>query len=91
MLDKIERIARIKRVENDVTNRFDRKSGFKEENPNSKKKFTNVLKRVVDEGNEAATVQISESAAYLQLTSTASHSLFYMSGLSLNQLINAVE
>ena len=30
MLDKIERIARIKRVENDVTNRFDRKSGFKE-------------------------------------------------------------
>ena len=91
MLDKIERIARIKRVENDVTNRFDRKRGFKDDT-NSKKKFSSALQKAVDESNEAATVQISDSAAaYLQLTSTPSHSLFYMSGLSLNQLIDAVD
>ena len=94
MLDKIERIARIKRVENDVTNRFDRKRGFKEDRQNSKKKFSTTLQRAIDNDAEvasAATVQISDSAVYLQLTSTPSHSLFYRSGLTLHQLIGAAE
>ena len=92
MLEKIERIARIKRVENDVAKRFDRKSGYKDEQ-NSKKKFSKTLQNAVDKSNEvAATVQLSDSvnmssAVSVHLTATPSHSLFYMSGLSLNQLI----
>ena len=90
MLEKIERIARIKHTENDVSKRFDRKHGYKDER-NPKKKFSTQLQAAVErrEHNDAATVQLSPAAvaASVQLTSTPSHSLFYFSGLSLNQLI----
>ncbi len=89
MLEKIERITRIKPAENDVSKRFDRKHGYKDER-NSKKKFSQALQTAVEKReNDAATVQLSPAAvaASVQLTSTPSHSLFYFSGLSLNQLI----
>ena len=90
MLEKVERIARIKGIENDVTNRFDRKRGYKDEQ-NSKKKFSKALQKAVEknEGDSAATVQLSgfSVAASVHLTATPSHSLFYLSGLSLNQLV----
>ncbi|MBR1729206.1 MAG: hypothetical protein IJ728_06740 [Selenomonadaceae bacterium] len=89
MLEKIERIARVKRAENDISKRFDRKHGYKDEQK-SKKKFSQTLQAAIDRrGNEAATVQLSPAAvaASVQLTSTPSHSLFYFSGLSLNQLV----
>ena len=89
MLERIERISRVKRTENDVHDRFNRKHGYKDEQ-NSKKKFSQVFKTAVDKRiDEAATVQLSPAsvAASVQLTSTPSHSLFYMSGLSLEQLV----
>lgn len=91
MLEKIERIARIKPAENDVSKRFDRKHGYKDER-NSKKKFSQTLQTAVEKRektNEAATIQLSPAAvaASVQLTATPSHSLFYFSGLSLAQLV----
>ena len=93
MLEKIERIARIKPAENDTSKRFDRKQGYKDDR-NSKKKFSQTLQTAVDKRerervNEAVTIQLSPAAvaASVQLTSTPSHSLFYFSGLSLAQLV----
>lgn len=91
MLEKIERIARIKPAENDTSKRFDRKQGYKDDR-NSKKKFSQTLQTAVEKRervNEAATIQLSPAAvaASVQLTSTPSHSLFYFSGLSLAQLV----
>ena len=91
MLEKIERIARIKPTENDVSKRFDRKHGYKDER-NSKKKFSSALQNAVEkreQTNEAATVLLSPAsvAASVQLNNTPSHSLFYLSGLSLAQLV----
>ncbi len=89
MLEKIERVARVKHAENDVSKRFDRKNGYKDER-NPKKKFSNTLQAAIErKDNDAATVQLSPAAvaASVQLTSTPSHSLFYFSGLSLNQLV----
>ena len=89
MLEKIERISRVKHTENDVSKRFDRKNGYKDER-NPKKRFSTQLQAAVERReNDAATVQLSPAAvaASVQLTSTPSHSLFYFSGLSLNQLV----
>ena len=91
MLEKIERITRIKHAENDVSKRFDRKHGYKDER-NSKKKFSSALQDAVEKkehSNEAATVLLSPAsvAASVQLNNTPSHSLFYFSGLSLAQLV----
>ena len=91
MLEKIERIARIKPAENDVSKRFDRKHGYKDER-NSKKKFSSALQNAVEkreQTNEAVTVLLSPAsvAASVQLNNTPSHSLFYLSGLSLTQLV----
>lgn len=90
MLEKIERISRIKPAENDVSKRFDRKNGYKDDR-NPKKRFSNALQEAVDkkETDEAATVLLSPAsvAASVQLNNTPSHSLFYLSGLSLDQLV----
>ena len=89
MLEKIERIARIKQSENDVSKRFDRKHGYKDER-DPKKRFSTTLQAAIErKDNDAATVQLSPAAvaASVQLTSTPSHSLFYFSGLTLNQLV----
>ncbi len=91
MLEKIGRIARIKPADNDVSKRFDRKNGYKDER-NPKKKFSNALQDAVDKRekiDEAATVLLSPMsvAASVQLNNTPSHSLFYLSGLSLDQLV----
>jgi len=85
LLDKIERVARVKGVDNDVTKRFDRKRGYKDES-GSKKRFSQSLQTAIDK--DAVDVQISTNAAVsLDLSRTATHSLFYQSGLSLYQLI----
>ena len=85
-VEKIERVARVKGVTNDNRHRFNngRRRG---DEGNS---FADELRRAMNMNNKKATpakkTEIPE-AYNLELTNCGTHSLFYMSNLSLDRLL----
>lgn len=80
MIERIEKIARVKRIENDVGRRFD------ERQQNGGKSFLDELNSAMGKKARAKPVKISEPYT-LDLQNTANQSLFYYSGLDLEALL----
>ncbi len=82
MIERIERIARVKPVDDDVGRRFDSRN-HRDDKDNS---FLNELRQAMNKKNAPKTSEIP--AAYnLELTSIGTQSLFYSGGLSLEALL----
>ena len=86
MLDRVEKISRVARVNgvaHDNKHRFDSGRGRRDE----KNSFAEELQRVMNK--KAAPVKKTEipEAYDLELTSCGTHSLFYASGLGLERLL----
>ena len=78
MVEKIERIARVKGIESNADKRFNRKNGRNDDS--DKKKFESTLNAAVkrraepeNRSNEAAQLELRN----LPIHSIATHSLFY--------------
>ena len=84
MIDKIERIARIKRVDNDVGRRFDtgRNKGGGDDGS-----FASELWRVLGKKTEKKSSEIPEAYS-LELTDRGANSLFYFGKWDLPSLLN---
>ena len=82
MIERIEKIARVKRVENDVGRRFD------DRQQNGGKSFLDELNRAFGKKSVSKSAKISEPYA-LELTSVGTQSLFYYCGLDLEALLPA--
>ncbi|MBR5913699.1 MAG: hypothetical protein IKZ58_05015 [Selenomonadaceae bacterium] len=80
MIERIAKIARVKRVENDVGRRFD------DRQQNSGKSFLDELNSAMGKKARPKPVKISEPYA-VDLQNTATQSLFYYSGLDLEALL----
>lgn len=83
MLEKIEKILRIKNVDNDVGRRFDSRRRNGEEDGSG---FANELRRVMHKKNKVEPSEVPE-AYKLELTNIGTQSLFYYGGLNLNELL----
>ena len=89
MLDRIEeleRIDRVKGVTNDNRHRFNSGRGRRDETGS----FADELRRAMNIPKKTASPvkKIAIPEAYeLEITSSGTHSLFYMSGLSLDRLL----
>lgn len=85
MLDRVEKVARVARVNaiNDNQQRFNSGRGRREDTGS----FAEELRRVMNK--KAAPVKKTEipEAYNLELTNCGTHSLFYASGLSLERLL----
>ena len=86
MLDRVEKIARVARVNgiaNDNKHRFNSGRGRRDETGS----FAEELRRVMNK--KSAPVKKTEipEAYNLELTNCGTHSLFYASGLSLERLL----
>lgn len=79
MVERIERVARVKGIENDFGRRFDRKHG-RGNADGDKKKFESTLNAAVKRGEERAN-RVSDAAELelrnMPLHNIATHSLFY--------------
>lgn len=84
MLEKIEKISRVKSVDFDVGRRFDSRRHQGDDDSGS---FASELKRVLNKKTEKKPSEIPE-AYKLDITSSGTHSLFYFGGLDLNSLLN---
>ena len=86
MLDRVEKVARVARVNgisNDNKHRFNSGRGRREETGS----FAEELRRVMNK-KAAPVKKIEIPEAYnLELTNCGTHSLFYASGLSLDMLL----
>ncbi|MBR6266896.1 MAG: hypothetical protein IKR28_00990 [Selenomonadaceae bacterium] len=81
MVERIERIARIKGVDYDVERPFERKENYQD---SKKKKFAQTLNQAM---RKDQTRESSMPTPYrLELSTRATQSLFYQDGLSLRQL-----
>ena len=81
MVERIEKIARIKGVEYDVSRPFDRKEGYQD---NKKKKFAQELNQAMQKSQkQESTMPIPYR---LELNTRATQSLFYQGGLDLRHL-----
>ena len=81
MVERIERIARVKGVEYDVERSFERKEGYQD---SKKKKFAQELNQAMQKNQKTeSTMPIPYR---LELNTRATQSLFYQGGLNLNQL-----
>ena len=80
MIEKIEKIARVQRVDNDVGKRFD------ERRQSGNKSFLEELHQAMDKKNPRKPAKISDAYS-LELTSTGTQSLFYYAGLDLEALL----
>ena len=88
MLDRIEeleRIDRVKGVPNDNRHRFNSGRGRRDENGS----FADELRRAMNIPKKTSSVKKTPipEAYKLEITSSGTHSLFYMSGLSLDRLL----
>ena len=82
MIEKIEKIARVQKVNNDVGRRFD------DRQQNGGKSFLDELNSAMGKKNPSKPVKFSEPYA-VDLQNTATQSLFYYSGLDLEALLPA--
>ena len=82
MIEKIEKIMPVKRVDNDVGRPFD------EQRRNGGKSFLDELNRAFGKKSADKPAKISEPYA-LELTSIGTQSLFYYAGLDLEALLPA--
>ena len=82
MVEKIERVARVKGIENDVSRRFNRKNG-RGGNDGDKKHFESTLNSAVKRQAAARTVGDTDS---FEIRTFATHSLFYRMN-SLDELL----
>ena len=81
MVDRIERVARIKDVEYDVGRSFERKEGYRDQQ--EKRKFSEVLQSVMKRGVKQ---ESSVPEPYrLELNTRATQSLFYQNGVELSR------
>ena len=80
MIEKIEKIARVQRVDNDVGKRFD------ERRQSNNKSFLEELHQAMGKKNSRKPAKISDAYS-LELTSTGTQSLFYYAGLDLEALL----
>lgn len=86
MLDRVEKIARVARVNgiaNDNKHRFNSGRGRREETGS----FAEELRRVMNKKAEPVKKTEIPEAYNLELTACGTHSLFYASGLSLERLL----
>ena len=88
MLDRIEeleRIDRVKGVTNDNRHRFNSGRGRRDETGS----FADELRRAMNLPKKISSVKKTPipEAYELEITSSGTHSLFYMSGLSLDRLL----
>ena len=81
MVEKIERVARVKGVDYDVGRRFDSRG-----NGDGGGSFAEELNRVINKKREVKSSEIPE-AYKLELSSIGTQSLFYYGGLNLNDLL----
>ncbi len=82
MVERIEKVARIKGVDYDVEHRFDRKEDYQD---NRKKKFAQTLNQAMSR-NQAQEKNSMPIPYRLELNTRATQSLFYQDGLNLSQL-----
>ncbi len=80
MIERIEKVARVKGVDYDVSRSFDRKEGYQDQ---KKKKFSQILNQAVEKKKSESTTPIPYQ---LELSTRPTQSLFYQDGLNLNQL-----
>ena len=80
MVERIQKIARVKKVENDVGRRFD------ERRQNGGKSFLEELNTAMGKKTVAKETKIPDAYA-LELTSTGTQSLFYYAGMDLEALL----
>ncbi len=80
MIERIEKVARVKGVDYDVSRSFDRKEGYQDQ---KKKKFSQILNQAVDKKKSESNMPIPYQ---LELSTRPTQSLFYQDGLNLNQL-----
>jgi len=86
MLDRVEKIARVARVNgiaNDNKHRFNSGRGRRDETGS----FAEELRRVMNKKAEPVKKTEIPEAYNLELTSCGTHSLFYSGGLSLERLL----
>ena len=82
MVEKIEKVARVKGVDYDVGRRFDSRR-----NGDDGGSFASELNRVINKKKEVKSGEIPE-AYKLELSSIGTQSLFYYGGLNLSELLN---
>lgn len=85
-IEELERVDRVKGVTNDNRHRFNSGRGKRDETGT----FADELRRAMSIPKKVTTPvkKISVPEAYeLEITSSGTHSLFYMSGLSLDRLL----
>ena len=84
-IEKIERIDRVKGVTNDNRQRFNSGRGRRDETGT----FADELRRAMSLPKKVKAVKKTPvpEAYQLDITSSGTHSLFYMSGLSLDRLL----
>lgn len=80
MIEKVQKIARIKKIDNDVGRRFD------ERRQNNNKSFFEELNRAMDKKTAVKPSKIPDAYS-LELTSPGTQSLFYYGGLDLEALL----
>lgn len=80
MIEKVQRIARVKRIDNDVGRRYD------EQKNGGGKSFLDELNTAMGKKNTPKSVKISDPYA-LELTSTGTQSLFYYGSMDLEALL----
>ena len=80
MIERVERINRVKRVDNDVGRQYD------DSRRNGGRSFLDELNSAMGKKNIPKPVKISDHYK-LELTSTGTQSLFYYSGLDLEALL----
>lgn len=80
MIERIEKISRVKRVDNDVGRQYD------DSQRNSGRSFLDELNSAMGKKNIPKPVKISDPYA-LELTSIGTQSLFYYAGLDLEALL----
>lgn len=81
MIERIEKVARVKGVEYDTDRPFQRKEGYQD---SRKKKFSQALNQAMQKKQQTnSTMPIPYR---LELNTRATQSLFYQDGLNLSQL-----
>ncbi len=82
MVERIEKVARVKGVDYDVGRRFDSRR-----NGDDGSSFASELNRLMNKKKEVKSSEIPE-AYKLELSSIGTQSLFYYGGLNLHDLLN---
>ena len=75
MVEKIEKVARVKGIDNDVSKRFDRKDG--RNNSGDRKKFESTLNAAIKRENALNARTDDSNVDTFEIRTFSTHSLFY--------------